>query len=98
MPDSSPSQKIVRDLRLDRIVTWALTVAVGIGVMVAGFTYKEMMKELRTLSGVVVTLNTNVELLKEQIKDIDEIEDEVESLRERVHDLELWKASMGGNP
>ena len=88
-PAQSQGSALAKDLRLDRIVTWALTSLVGLGITVAIFTYRDLKSEFKTLSNSIGALNTTVALMEQSKKQVDEN-------KKAIHDIQIWKAQQEG--
>lgn len=87
--DNPKTEEIVKDIRLDRLVSWILMTIVGVGIMIAGYTYKSLNITMSNLNSSVTTLNTNVAVLQTQILEISE-------LKRRVRELEINQARIQG--
>lgn len=83
------TSNLVRDLRLDRIVTWVLTVMVGIGVAIAAGTYKDLKTEFTSLRESITDLTTTVAVMQAN-------EVQIKENKSNIQTLLIWKAHQEG--
>lgn len=80
---------VLKDPRVDRVMTWVLALFVTVALAFGSSTFSELKAEMRTLNQSVNGLHTSVKVLERSTVDITEIKDDLKKVRERLRWLEI---------
>lgn len=90
--------KISKDLRLDRLITWAMMAMVGALSAVASYAFSDLKAQIGGLSREVSALNINMALMEQQKENLRKIEATQEKIKDQIQALELWRARSDPSP
>lgn len=97
----SQTERLGKDLRLDRFVTWFLMVAVGLGISIAAYTYRDLSSKMEKFSDSVNGLSVSVALIQQREERVTEIKSAYATLqaeqiiiRRELQELQIWRASQ----
>jgi len=83
---------VLKDPRLDRVMTWVLAILVTCSLSYGASTFSDLKAEMKTLNTSVNGLHTSVKVLETSFADISEIKDDIKKVRERLRWLEIKAA------
>lgn len=102
---ASDAEKLGKDLRLDRIVTWFLMLIVGVGISIASLTYSDLRDQMKSFGESVNNLSTSVALIQQREERVTELRAEnammkadMMIIQREVRELQLWRASETNQP
>lgn len=88
MPDPKGTA-VLKDPRVDRVMTWVLALLVTVSLSYGASTFTELKDEMKTLNQSVNGLHTSVKVLETSTAAITEIKADMTKLRDRVRWLEI---------
>ena len=88
MAETKPTA-ILRDPRVDRVITWVLALLVTVSLSYGASTFSDLKAEMRTLNSSVNGLHTSVKVLETSTAAITELKSEMTKVRDRVRWLEI---------
>jgi hypothetical protein len=95
--------RIFRDPRIDRSISWALSLVVTVMLAIAAATYSDLREQMGSLSVSVNNLSLAVALSEQRESVVQDLKQEIliskeerKELQEDITSLELWRASQTG--